>query len=489
MKFPSAERHGAIHLCCLKREALHFFLCREREEHRRAVRLDARRFRLIRFHQIKDHVVKKRIVVFSLLRIDKFDLMALDVYQSIGIVYPCPIARHCLGEARQFLAQCYVPSCFQPRIRQRHLHLERGILYVCMGKRQRAQTCCPRISIVGEIELLARPRKHVKEECAVKLPRHTIGTAEETAHRAAHLTPLVCRLSIAHGIRDIRIRKSRLRMEQCVKRSMRTQLMIFLCHFLRRDAEILCADCRRDLLRQCIRPRLILCAAKALRRLWNGSLIRKEEDVEQCKEAALLIHAESSCSLVKQHAVIIRHGKEQDGQIIVGRKDGRIIHFRIARGVAGVVLPQIHLVRRIAKLIECMIELLAPTLVVRRHQLAHALDVFLRHCPSPLMHPFQNSPVITPSSVMSIPIAAGTFGSPGMVRMLPVSATTKPAPQEARSSRTVMRNPAGRPRSAGLSESEYCVFAMQTGVSVMPSVSISAICFCASGVKSTPSAP
>ena len=88
-----------------------------------------------------------------------------------------------------------------------------------------------------------------------------------------------------------------------------------------------------------------------------------------------------------------------------------------------------------------------------------------------------------------MPIAAGTFGSPGMVRTLPVRATTKPAPQEARSSRTVMRKPDGRPRSAGLSEKEYCVLAMQMGVSVMPSASISASCFFAASVKSTPSAP
>ena len=136
-----------------------------------------------------------------------------------------------------------------------------------------------------------------------------------------------------------------------------------------------------------MRPHLTFCAAKALRRLWNGHLIRKEEDVEECKEAALLIHAESSCSLVKQHAVVIRHREEQDGQIIVGRKDGRIIQFRIVRGVAGVVLPQSRLVWRIAKLIECVIDVLISTPVVCRHQLAHALDILpciqFFHCPPP----------------------------------------------------------------------------------------------------------
>ena len=46
---------------------------------------------------------------------------------------------------------------------------------------------------------------------------------------------------------------------------------------------------------------------------------------------------------------------------------------------------------------------------------------------------------------MSIFSAAGCFGRPGIVRMLPVSATMKPAPALMRSSLTVMRKPVGRP--------------------------------------------
>ena len=41
--------------------------------------------------------------------------------------------------------------------------------------------------------------------------------------------------------------------------------------------------------------------------------------------------------------------------------------------------------------------------------------------------------------------AAGCFGKPGIVMMLPVSATTKPAPADTFTSRTVMRKPRGAP--------------------------------------------
>ena len=85
--------------------------------------------------------------------------------------------------------------------------------------------------------------------------------------------------------------------------------------------------------------------------------------------------------------------------------------------------------------------------------------------------------------------AAGCFGRPGIVRMLPVSATMKPAPALMRSSLTVMRKPVGRPIFVASSDSEYCVLAMQTGILSKPSPSISLSCFLAAGVKSTPSPP
>ena len=46
-------------------------------------------------------------------------------------------------------------------------------------------------------------------------------------------------------------------------------------------------------------------------------------------------------------------------------------------------------------------------------------------------HP-QNSPVMFPSSSTSIFSAAGTLGSPGIVMMSPISATTNPAPADTR---------------------------------------------------------
>ncbi len=50
-----------------------------------------------------------------------------------------------------------------------------------------------------------------------------------------------------------------------------------------------------------------------------------------------------------------------------------------------------------------------------------------------------------------------------MVRMPPISTTTKPAPARKRNSRTVGVCPVGAPTRAGLSEKEYCVLATQTG--------------------------
>ena len=59
--------------------------------------------------------------------------------------------------------------------------------------------------------------------------------------------------------------------------------------------------------------------------------------------------------------------------------------------------------------------------------------------------------------------AAGCFGSPGIVSIEPVSATMNLAPADKRTSRTFSVNPVGRPSSDGSSDSEYCVFAIQTG--------------------------
>ena len=70
-----------------------------------------------------------------------------------------------------------------------------------------------------------------------------------------------------------------------------------------------------------------------------------------------------------------------------------------------------------------------------------------------------------------MPSAAGFFGSPGMVRISPVSATTNPAPAETFSSRTVMSKSVGAPRSFLSSEKLYCVFATQTGSVPKPSAS------------------
>ena len=56
--------------------------------------------------------------------------------------------------------------------------------------------------------------------------------------------------------------------------------------------------------------------------------------------------------------------------------------------------------------------------------------------------------------------AAGCFGSPGIVITAPVNTTTKPAPAETYASRTVTSKFSGRPKSAGSSDREYCVFAM-----------------------------
>ena len=64
----------------------------------------------------------------------------------------------------------------------------------------------------------------------------------------------------------------------------------------------------------------------------------------------------------------------------------------------------------------------------------------------------QNRPLMTPFSSTSIASAAGLFGRPGIVIMLPISATTKPAPADRRTLFTVMVKPSGAPRSEASSE-------------------------------------
>ena len=84
----------------------------------------------------------------------------------------------------------------------------------------------------------------------------------------------------------------------------------------------------------------------------------------------------------------------------------------------------------------------------------HCVIFFLIH---------QKSPVILPSSQTSIPSAAGTFGSPGIVIISPAYATMKPAPALTFIPLIVMRKEEGAPVFFGSSENEYWVFAMQTG--------------------------
>src|SRR3954463_15545450 len=79
-----------------------------------------------------------------------------------------------------------------------------------------------------------------------------------------------------------------------------------------------------------------------------------------------------------------------------------------------------------------------------------------------------DKPTIAPFADTDIPSAAGTFGNPGIVMMSPALATTKPAPAEPYTSLTVIRKPVGLPSRVGSSVSEYCVFAMHTGVFAMP---------------------
>ena len=70
-----------------------------------------------------------------------------------------------------------------------------------------------------------------------------------------------------------------------------------------------------------------------------------------------------------------------------------------------------------------------------------------------------------PSSVTSMLSAAGCLGRPGIVMMLPVSATMKPAPAATFTLRTVMRKCSGAPSLLASSVKEYWVLAMQRACS------------------------
>ena len=72
------------------------------------------------------------------------------------------------------------------------------------------------------------------------------------------------------------------------------------------------------------------------------------------------------------------------------------------------------------------------------------------------------SPTTLPS-MRSIFSAAGRLGSPGMVIIFPQTGTIMPAPADNRISRTVRRQPLGRPSLSLSSESEDWVLAMHTG--------------------------
>src|SRR5215211_5971599 len=73
------------------------------------------------------------------------------------------------------------------------------------------------------------------------------------------------------------------------------------------------------------------------------------------------------------------------------------------------------------------------------------------------------SPTTSPLSSKSMRVAAGVALRPGIVRISPQRGEIKPAPTEARTSRTGSVQPFGAPTSVGSEEIERCVFAMHTG--------------------------
>ena len=75
----------------------------------------------------------------------------------------------------------------------------------------------------------------------------------------------------------------------------------------------------------------------------------------------------------------------------------------------------------------------------------------------------QKRPVMRPSSSQSMSMAAGCLGRPGIVMSAPQMTTTKPAPADRRTSRTLSGKSSGAPSRPASSLNEYCVLAMQTG--------------------------
>jgi len=73
------------------------------------------------------------------------------------------------------------------------------------------------------------------------------------------------------------------------------------------------------------------------------------------------------------------------------------------------------------------------------------------------------SPTIVPSSLRSILMAAGTFGSPGMRVRVPQTGTMNPAPADSQTSLTLSFHPLGAPFLFESSVRDAWVFAMQTG--------------------------
>ena len=90
---------------------------------------------------------------------------------------------------------------------------------------------------------------------------------------------------------------------------------------------------------------------------------------------------------------------------------------------------------------------------------------------------------------MSICIAAGTLGSPGMRMILPAIATIISAPALMTMSRTLKSNPLATQYSFGSVENENCVLAMQTGKRSKPSSYIICSFFFAAAPNDTDAAP
>ena len=100
-----------------------------------------------------------------------------------------------------------------------------------------------------------------------------------------------------------------------------------------------------------------------------------------------------------------------------------------------------------------------------------------------------HTPTISPLSFTSISKARGAFDRPGISIILPAIMTTKPAPAESETSVIRSVQPVGAQSNLGLSESEYYVFAMQTGSAPNPHFTNCSSFSVADSLNSTPSAP